>query len=432
MGWKGMIDEDAKQLLHYVKNTHFLDSAGKTMFFDENGNPPAIYDVVNWQLTEREQVAYVTVGHFNSSSPKSYELIVNDSQIVWNQGSTQIPKSICTESCLPGYRKALRERQPVCCYDCIPCSYGEISNLSDSMECMKCPDEKWSNNRRDQCIAKVVEFLSFEDVLGSTLSALAIFSSTIPSIILITFIKYKNTPVVKANNRELSYLLLITLKSCFLSALIFIGQPTKVACLLSQATFGISFALCVSCVLAKTIMVIIAFKATVPNTNLRKWVGSNLARLIVFFCTGVQVTQCIIWLWTSPPLLEQNIQSSADKIILQCTEGSTVSFWCVIGYMGLLAILSFVIAFLGRQLPHSFNEAKYITFSMLVFGSVWLSFIPAYLSTRGKYMVAVEIFAILSSSAGLVICIFFPKWYIILVRPDMNSKCSLMGKRIHN
>ncbi|XP_064419133.1 extracellular calcium-sensing receptor-like [Latimeria chalumnae] len=332
----------------------------------------------------------------------------------------QIPRSVCTQSCTPGYRKAVRPGEPVCCFDCVPCSSGEISNQTDATKCMKCPDDYWSNERKDECIPKTIEFLSYEEPMGATLVAISISWAIIYTTVLCMFIKYRDTPVVKANNRDLSYLLLIALVLCFLSSLIFIGQPKVVTCMLRQIAFGIIFALCVSCVLAKTILVVIAFNATKPNSNLKKWVGNKLPNSIVFIC--------IAWLTTSSPFPEENTKSQNGVIILECNVGSTAAFWCVLGYMGLLAIVSFIVAFLARNLPDSFNEAQFITFSMVVFVSVWLAFIPSYLSTRGKYMVAVEIFAILASSAGLLYCIFFPKCYIIILRPDMNTKEYLMGK----
>nr|XP_006009627.1 PREDICTED: vomeronasal type-2 receptor 26-like [Latimeria chalumnae] len=216
-------------------------------------------------------------------------------------------------------------------------------------------------------------------------------------MVLCIFVQYQETPIVKANNYELSYCLLSALMLHFPCSLLFIGKP-RTKCILCQTAFGIIFAFSVSYVLAKTIMVIIAFKATKPNSNLMKWVGPKLPNSIVLACTVIQVVICVIWLAKSSPFPIENMKSHVGVIILECNEGSTTAFWCVLGYMGLLAIVSFIVAFLARNLLDNFNETKFITFNMLVFVSVWLAFIPAYLSTRGLYMVAVEIFTILASS----------------------------------
>ncbi|XP_043922282.1 vomeronasal type-2 receptor 26-like [Protopterus annectens] len=340
----------------------------------------------------------------------------------------QVPLSVCTASCPLGQRKADQQGRPKCCFMCIPCSEGEIANQTDSVECLKCPDDHMSNDRRDKCLPKVLEFLAYEDPLGATLAALAFGFAMMPTTILIIFIQHKDTPVVRANNREISYLLLTALILCCLCSLIFIGRPNTVTCVIRQAAFGIVFTLCVTCVLAKTIMVVLAFKATNPNSYLRKWVGPTLPSIMILCCTFFQIILCILWQLTSPPFPEANMKFLSGTIIIECNEGSVVAFWCMLGYMGILSCASFVVAFIARRLPDSFNEAQFITFSMVVFVSVWLSFIPAYLSTKGKYMVAVEIFAILSSSTGLLSCIFLPKCYIILRQPHMNTREYLMGK----
>ncbi|XP_043914004.1 vomeronasal type-2 receptor 26-like [Protopterus annectens] len=236
------------------------------------------------------------------------------------------------------------------------------------------------------------------------------------------------TTVVRANNRNLSYLLLVSIQLCFLCSLNFIGYPNGIICRLRQTMFGVTFVLSVSCVLAKTVTVVVAFRLTNPKSRLRRWMGMQLAYIIVTVCTSVQILICVIWTAFSSPFPEQNFSSKPGVIIIECNEGSVVAFWCMLGYMGLLACFCFVIAFMSRHLPDSFNEAKFITFSMVVFISVWLQFIPAYLSTKGKYMVAVEIFALIASSAGLLIGIFFPKCYIILMKPEQNTKEYLRGK----
>ncbi|XP_043929429.1 extracellular calcium-sensing receptor-like [Protopterus annectens] len=416
------------QLFHYIKNVHFWNKNGEEVFFDIHGDPPAMFSIVNWQVTSENSFRYLDIGHFDATAADNQKLIMDVSAILWNEGHEKIPQSLCSESCSPGYRKVTQPGQPICCFNCIMCSQGEISNQTDSIDCLKCPKDGWPNERQDKCVKKANEFLSYEEPLGSVLIAISIFLEMTTAAILTVFIKCHHTPVVKANNRELSYLLLFSLILCFLCSFIFIGRPTHVTCMLRQSAFGIIYTLSISCVLAKTVVVVIAFNASKPNSSLRKYAGPRLPKLLIMFCTSVQIILCVSWLTASPPFLNENTTSVTGKIITECNEGSPVAFWCMLSYMGILAVVSLAVAFLSRKLPDSFNEAKFITFSMLVFVSVWMSFIPAYLSTQGKYMVAVEIFAIVSSGAGLLLCIFAPKCYIILLRPDMNTRDYLMGK----
>ncbi|XP_039224113.1 extracellular calcium-sensing receptor-like [Crotalus tigris] len=346
-----------------------------------------------------------------------------------NQQPWQVlPVSLCNDHCSPGSWKRRAEGSQFCCYDCIPCLEGKISNGTDMDDCFECSEDHYPNKEKKGCILKLLVFLTFEEALGIVLASVTLGFFFLTSWVLGTFIKHRDTPIVRANNRSLTYTLLVSLLFCFLSSFLFLSQPGKVTCLLRQPTFGITFSVAISSVLAKTITVVVAFMATKPGSQMRKWVGKRLAFAAVLSCSLVQVCICTLWLSTYPPFPELEMHLEPQEVILQCNEGAATFFYCVLGYMGFLAIASFIVAFLARKLPDSFNEAKFITFSMLAFCSVWVSFFPAYLSTKGKAMIAVEVFSILSSSAALLGCIFLPKCYIIVFRPELNHREQLIKK----
>ena len=279
------------------------------------------------------------------------------------------------------------------------------------------------------CVPLTVEFLSFNDTMGITLTTVAVSGAVMTAAVAVVFLYNRHTPIVKANNSELSFLLLMSLKLCFLCSLLFIGQPTDWSCRIQQAAFGISFVLCISCILVKTIVVLAVFRSARPGSDsMMKWFGPGQQRGSVFLFTCVQVVICVAWLSLRPPMPHRNIGLKGSKIILECTLGSVEGFATLLGYIGLLAAICFLLAFFARKLPDNFNEAKFITFSMLIFCAVWIAFVPAYVSSPGKYAIAVEIFAILSSSFGLLLCIFIPKCFIILIQPHKNTKKYLMGK----
>uniref|UniRef100_A0A8C8W889 G-protein coupled receptors family 3 profile domain-containing protein n=1 Tax=Peromyscus maniculatus bairdii TaxID=230844 RepID=A0A8C8W889_PERMB len=290
-----------------------------------------------------------------------------------------------------------------------------------SFACMKCPESHYANTEKKHCLQKAVIFLDHKDPLGMSLTITALCFSVLTTVVLGLFVKHRDTPIVKANNKTLSYILLITLTVCFLCSLLFIGHPNTTTCILQQITFGGAFTVALATVLAKAITVIIAFKVTFPRKMVRWLIISKAPNLIIPICTLIHLVLCGIWLGTSPPFLDKDAHAEHGHIILVCNKGSDFAFYGILGYLCSLALGSYTVAFLSRNLPGTFNEAKFLSFSMLVFFCVWLTFLPVLHSTKGKVMVAMEVFSILASSAALLGFIFVPKCYIILVRPDKNS-----------
>ena len=122
----------------------------------------------------------------------------------------------------------------------------------------------------------------------------------------------------------------------------------------------------------------------------------------------IQVIICGVWLGASPPFLEMDTHSEPKELLIVCNKGSVTAFYHVLGYLGSLALGTFSLAFLGRNLPDAFSEAKFPTFRMVVFLSIWVTLLLVYHSTKGKVMAAVETFSIL---ANFTVQLSYPSIY---------------------
>uniref|UniRef100_A0A8C2M9B1 G-protein coupled receptors family 3 profile domain-containing protein n=1 Tax=Cricetulus griseus TaxID=10029 RepID=A0A8C2M9B1_CRIGR len=410
-----------KVLNSFLKKTQFTNPVRDRVNMNQKEEHQEEYDVFQIWNSPHGIRFKVKIGKYSPYFPHGQQLHVSEDMIEWATGNRQMPPSVCSADCGPGFRKFWQEGMAVCCFKCSPCPENEISNETNVDQCVKCPEDQFANTEQNQCIPKAVIFLSYEDPLGMALALMALCFSAFTALVLGVFLKHHDTPIVKANNRKLSYILLISLFFCFLCPLLFIGHPNSATCMLQQITFGVVFTVAVSTVLAKTVTVILAFKVTAPGRRMRYFLFSGAPNYIIAICTLIQVIICSVWLGTSPPSVSIDATSEHGNIIIVCTKGSVTAFYCVLGYLACLAQMSFTVAFLSRNLPNTFNEAKFLTFSMLLFCCVWVTFLPVYHSTKGKVMVAVEIFSIVASSAGMLGCIFVPKCYKILLKPAKKT-----------
>lgn len=147
---------------------------------------------------------------------------------------------------------------------------------------------------------------------------------------------------------------------------------------------------------------------------MRRWLLIWASNFIITMCLLLQVVHCGIWLVTFPSFIDKDAHSGHRYIIIIiCNKRSDIAFYCILGCLGTLAI-----GLLSRNLPDTFNEAKFLAFSMLMFCSVWISFLPVYQSTKSKVMMAMEVLFILAIRHHLCPQLLH---YIIKSRNELTS-----------
>lgn len=286
-------------------------------------------------------------------------------------------------------------------------------------QCLSCDvDTEWSPQGSSSCNPKVLIFFSWQDGFAIVLLTFSVLGIVLTLLISALFLHQRDTPVVRAAGGPLSQAILFSLVISYISAMLFVGRPNRFQCKARQVLFGISFTLCVSCILVKTLQILLAFQF---NPEMQR----ALRRLyqpyvVVSICVALQAATCICWLILKSPF---NTTIRLPTTLLEdCNEGSYIAFAVMLGYIAVLAFVCFICAFKGRKLPQHYNEAKFITFSMLLYLISWLLFVPVYVTTTGVYLPAVEMVVILISNYGILSCHFFPKCYVILLKKEQNTK----------
>uniref|UniRef100_H3BAY4 Taste 1 receptor member 1 n=1 Tax=Latimeria chalumnae TaxID=7897 RepID=H3BAY4_LATCH len=403
------------QLLKELKQVSFK-LYNTTIMFNENGDPPGGYDLVIWDWTTAQWSVKV-IGSYSLN--QGFE--IDADKIKWHTEHNKVPRSVCSEECQPG---AKRKQTGVhaCCFDCETCPGGTFLNRSNLYSCQPCDREHWSQEGSEMCWNRTIEYLSWTDTISLMyLPGMAlVFLLTL--LVAVTFALNLDTPVVKSAGGRMCFIMLVSLAASCCITLCFFGKPTKLKRLLRLPVF-ISFTACLSCIAVRAFQIVCIFKmaAKLPKVY-DYWVKKNGQTVFIIVSFLIQVVICMARASSRPPVPHQNYEIYKDQIILDCSENTSFGSVLVILYIGILSVLCFTFCYMGKDLPENYNEAKSITFSLLIYFISWISFCTTYIVYQGKYIAALKAMAILASVLGILGGYFLPKCYVILLKPQLNTE----------
>ncbi|XP_027855650.1 G-protein coupled receptor family C group 6 member A-like isoform X1 [Xiphophorus couchianus] len=402
----------AIELFHVIRKINITVN-DTNIYFDENGDPSLGYDILFWNTSaSKEGVEKIKIGEYWPNKNISF----NKDLSQWRT-TENVSVFNCFKTCKPGEKMELHYGK--CCYRCANCSPQESSYGNDTF-CSLCEENEFSPaNRRYTCENKTEEFLEWTDPFSIILvmtSAIAIIATAVIAIV----IGFNcGTPIVKAIGGSLCYVEMASLLLGFCTTFTFIGKPTPNSCV-GIPLFGISFSLCVSCILANLIQILLGFSFDPRVCSKIKKLNHPVA--VVVIISGVQLGVSLAWLIVLPRLPSKDQKEST--ILYQCNmcEKSKKFFVATIVYNSFWGVVCFIFAFKGRKLPDIYKNASLITVSMVLFLIIWIVFLPIYLTLEGKYKPAISSAAILISCFSILGCHLAPKCYIMLFRKEINNQ----------
>ena len=418
---------DPENIEKRLRRVDFKGLTGR-ISFDQFGDPvTSSYDIVHFQHSDESSDQRYPVKRVIGSWEKDrkHNLQLNDSMIRWNakSGQTVPPRSFCHDDCPPGTFLSLTTP---CCWECIKCPAGTVSNQVNDVNCTECPLGQMPDQRKSKCLdLPEVKFL-----WSSMTSILVILFATIGLVLvsICSFVLYKHreTPLVKAANRELSSILMMTIALSFSVSILSLAKPTDVSCSLVHCWRSTVLVTFISILILKTMKILSAFRINVIAESFKKFILSARSQtflvLALIFIPGVFLS---FWIALDAPRQERIIQPVEGTILLSCSlHQSSVGLSLQIAisvYTSLLAVVCTFYAFKARTLPENFNEARYIGFSMYILLLSSVAYYPLDIGLKGSYATNLTCAMTLLSSYGLLACMFGPKIYVIMRQPEKNT-----------
>ncbi|KAK9516195.1 hypothetical protein VZT92_024140 [Zoarces viviparus] len=416
-----MANIDGKELLAHIRAVGFNGSAGTPVTFNENGDAPGRYDIFQYQINNRSTAEYKVIGHWTN------QLHLDMETLQWTTGDSSLPASVCSLPCRTGERKKVVKGVP-CCWHCERCEGYHIQ--ASEFTCELCPYEKRPDQNRTSCQAIPIIKLEWHSpwaLLPVFISVLGIIATT---FVIVTFVRYNDTPIVRASGREMSYVLLTGIFLCYVITFPMIAAPDVVVCSFCRIFLGLGMCFSYAALLTKTNRIHRIFEQGKTAVTAPRFIAPASQLVITFSLISVQLLGVLVWFAADPPHTfvdygEQRTQDPGNaRGVLKC-DISDLSLICSLGYSILLMVTCTVYAIKTRGVPETFNEAKPIGFTMYTTCIIWLAFIPIFFGTAQSaermYIQTATLTVSLSLSASVSLgMLYMPKVYIIILHPEQN------------
>ncbi|XP_053827372.1 metabotropic glutamate receptor 5 isoform X1 [Vidua macroura] len=414
-GYVGLCDAmkpiDGRKLLESLMKTNFTGVSGDMILFDENGDSPGRYEIMNFKQMGKDYFDYINVGSWDNG-----ELKMDDDEI-WSERSNII-RSVCSEPCEKGQIKVIRKGEVSCCWTCTPCKENEY--VSDEYTCKACQLGSWPNEDLTGCDLIPVQYLRWGDPEPIAAVVFACLGLLATLFVTIVFIMYRDTPVVKSSSRELCYIILAGICLGYLCTFCLIAKPQQIYCYLQRIGIGLSPAMSYSALVTKTnrIARILAGSKKKICTKKPRFMSACAQLVIAFILICIQLGIIVALFIMEPPDIMHDYPSIREVYLICNT--TNLGVVTPLGYNGLLILSCTFYAFKTRNVPANFNEAKYIAFTMYTTCIIWLAFVPIYFGSN--YKIITMCFSVSLSATVALGCMFVPKVYIILAKPERNVR----------
>ena len=403
----------------------FTVVTGKVQF-DSFGDPiSASYDIVKFQRgpkSTEKALRKVIVGFWNKDSTPNLQINASNIRLNCSLNSVSGPVSPCAPECLPGTMKAITTP---CCWDCIECPQRTISIEHGSSSCIECDTESKPNEGRTKCEKLPIINITLTSATGISITVVASIGFVLTLLVCASYIKFYDTPIVKASTREVSVMLLFGIAGLFGLCVVELRQPSEFLCRVTNVWRYSALTVCITVLFLKLMRITGVFELDKLAQLLKPcFKTAKRQGISILVINSAAFSLIALWMAFDPPGRQKIIRLD-EYIFFVCkpfyTNTGFSLFITVCAFILTVALLCTYYAFKARGIPENFNETKYIAFSMYILLLSSLAYYPVVFNFESWYVALVSCSTTLVTSFGLLSGMFGPKVYVLLFRPQQNT-----------
>ena len=419
---------NGENLLGYLYNVTFNGIQNRNVNFNEDGDPPGVYEIIRLQINDSGYYKYVSLGLWNSAYAEN-ALVLNNTDGIEKIDST------CSEPCREGYVRSITNENCPSCFECIPCVGPTYSMNSSGTNCSLCSDNHWGNNPLSgstHCVPVEVRHLDFSSGWSITSMCIASITLIILAIITVIFVMTWNTPVVKSSGREQMVMLLIGIGACCVLTYIIVAPPSTGVCVFQRIGVWLCFSLAFGALLIKIIRVARIFQSVKSSAKRPRFTDPMHQVIFTMAIVAGELLLVVIGLGVDPPVVERDPKvvvtsfgqqtGEAPEIIETCQQPHTAILVLLLAYNFLIIVGCTILGLMTMGFPDNFNEAKHVMFTSFTLMVIWVLFMPIYFYTEEEFQSGVLALGIVLSAVALMAGFFFPRVFIIIFQKHKNAK----------
>ena len=372
-----------ESLLYYIQNTTFLDALSrKKTSFNRYQEVDGSYTIYNYRQINGSY-DYVPVSSWSGKRVLNFGLeenfIFNKSRIQLAHVNTSKPLFVCKPDCRHNQIRSYLSPDH-CCWECESCQKYEIA-MNDT--CIPCELGFTSRKNSSSCIKMNLVFINMNTNLAITIAVFSALGIIVDLISFITFLVYRNHPLIKASGREMCCIMFLAITLMFISSVTTLIKPTTTLCSVRRILPGISFTTCYAPLFVKILRIYGIFQRAKRFKRLSSGglfsIGPMLA--LTFILIVIDIIFSYLLLSVDPSATEEKFYEDKEELVLECTTNTT-TFISIFAYNLLLLFGCTLYAFLTRHFPKNFNEARNIGITMYFTCVVWAVFFANFLNSN--------------------------------------------------